>query len=102
MSAATLIIVFFVIANLPWVSDRILCVFPLKSNKKVIFRLLEMMVFYIVSLLIAIAAEMKFSGDVYPQGWEFITITFCMFLVLAVPGVIYRYQWLTMTKQKSS
>jgi uncharacterized protein DUF2818 len=61
-----------------------------------------MMVFYIVSLLIAIAFEMKFSGEIYRQGWEFFTITFCLFLVLAVPGVIYRYQWLTMSKEKSS
>jgi uncharacterized protein DUF2818 len=102
MSAEILIVVFLIIANLPWASDRILCVFPLKSPKKVIFRLLEMLVFYIVSLLIAIAFEMKFSGEIYPQGWEFFTITLCLFLVLAVPGVVYRYQWLTMTKEKSS
>jgi Protein of unknown function (DUF2818) len=102
MSEATLIIIFFIIANLPWVSDRILCVFPLQSPKKVIVRLLEMVVFYIVSLLIAIAFEMKFSGEVYPQGWEFFTITLCLFLVLAVPGVVYRYQWLTISKEKSS
>jgi uncharacterized protein DUF2818 len=102
MSAEILIVVFLIIANLPWVSDRILCVVPLKSPKKVIFRLLEMLVFYIVSLLIAIAFEMKFSGEIYPQGWEFFTITLCLFLVLAVPGVVYRYQWLTMMKEKSS
>jgi len=102
MSVATLIVIFFIIANLPWVSERILCIFALKSNKKVIVRLLEMIVLYIVSLLIAIAFEMKFSGEVYPQGWEFFTITFCLFLVLAVPGVIYRYQWLAMQKEKSS
>jgi hypothetical protein len=101
MSVATLIIIFFIIANLPWLSDRVFCVFALKSHKKVIIRLLEMLVFYIVSLLIAIAFEMKFSGEVYPQGWEFFTITFSLFLVLAVPGVVYRYQWLAMNKDKT-
>lgn len=98
MSAVTLILLFFIIANLPWISDRVFCVYPLKTTKKVIVRLAETLVFYIISLLIAIAFELEFSGEVYPQTWEFFTITFCLFLVLAVPGVIYRYQWLTMQK----
>ncbi len=98
MSAVTLILLFFIIANLPWISDRVFCIYPLKTTKKVIIRLAETLVFYIISLLIAIAFELKFSGEVYPQTWEFFTITFCLFLVLAVPGVIYRYQWLAMQK----
>ena len=66
-----------------------------------VVRLLETLVFYINSLLIAIAFELKFSGEVYPQGWEFFTITLCLFFVLAVPGVVYRYQWLPMQEEKA-
>ncbi|OUR64581.1 hypothetical protein A9Q79_04555 [Methylophaga sp. 42_25_T18] len=98
MSATTLILLFFIIANLPWLSDRLFCIYPLKTTKRVSIRLAEMLVFYIVSLLIAIAFELKFSGEIYPQAWEFFTVTFCLFLVLAVPGVVYRYQWLAMKK----
>jgi len=98
MSATTLILLFFIIANLPWLSDRLLCIYPLITPKRAWIRLVEMLVFYIVSLLVAIAFELKFSGEIYPQGWEFFTVTFCLFLVLAVPGVIYRYQWLAMQK----
>ena len=98
MSATTLILLFFIIANLPWLSERLFCIYPLKATKRAILRLVEMLVFYLVSLLIAIAFELRFSGEIYPQGWEFFTVTFCLFLVLAVPGVVYRYQWLAMQK----
>ncbi|MDH5357628.1 MAG: DUF2818 family protein [Gammaproteobacteria bacterium] len=101
MSSVVLILVFLVIANLPWISERILLVYPLNGSKSVLVRLIELMVFYIVSLLIAIAYELRFSGEIYPQGWEFFVTTFCSFLVLAVPGVIYRYQWLPMQRKES-
>ena len=101
MSSSVLIVVFLVIANLPWISERVFLVYPLHGNKSVLVRLIELMVLYIVSLLIAIAFELRFSGEIYPQGWEFFVTTFCLFLVLAVPGVIYRYQWLPMQKKAS-
>ena len=99
MSSATLILLFLVIANLPWFTERVFLVYPLKSNKSVVIRLFELVVYYFASLLIAIAAEIQFSGEVFPQQWEFFVTTFCLFLVLAVPGVIYRYQWLAMQQK---
>ena len=96
MSSTALIFIFLIIANLPWLTERVFLLYPLQRNKPVIVRLIELIVFYFVSLLIAIAAEIQFSGDVFPQTWEFFVTTFCMYLVLAVPGVIYRYQWLAM------
>jgi hypothetical protein len=33
------------------------------------------------------------QGVVYPQGWEFYAITYCLFLVFAYPGFVYRYMW---------
>jgi len=99
MSPTTLILIFFIIANIPWITERAFLVIPLTKIKSPWLRLLELIVFYFVSLLIAIAAETQFSGEVFPQEWEFFVTTFAGFLVLAVPGVIYRYQWLAM-KQK--
>ena len=100
MSSTALILLFLLIANLPWISERVLLVYPLKTSKPVLFRLIEMVVLYIVSLLIAIGLELRFSGEVYPQGWEFFVTTFCLYLVLAVPGVVYRYQWLPLQKKE--
>lgn len=100
MSPITLILFFLVIANLPWFTERVFLVYPLQSVKSVVIRLIELVVYYFASLLIAIAAEIQFSGDVFPQQWEFFVTTFCLFLVLAVPGVIYRYQWLPMQQKE--
>lgn len=94
MSPTALILLFLIIANLPWLTERVFLVFSISSTKSVLVRLIELVVFYFVSLLIAIGVEIQFAGDVYPQSWEFFVTTFCLFLVLAVPGVIYRYQWL--------
>jgi hypothetical protein len=100
MSPISLILLFFVIANLPWFTERLFLVIPLTKNKSVFLRLIELIVFYFVSLVIATIFESRFSGgEVHPQTWEFFVTTFCLFLVLSVPGVVYRYQWLQ-TKEK--
>ncbi len=96
MSALMLILMAFVIANLPWLTERLFFVIPLSTGKPFWLRLVELIAFYLVSLLVAIWAEMQFSGDVHPQEWEFFVTTFCAYLVLAVPGVVYRYQWLAL------
>lgn len=101
MSSTALILIFLIIANLPWLNERVFLVYPLQRGKPIIIRLIELIIFYFVSLLVAIAAEIQFSGDVFPQTWEFFVTTFCMFLVLSVPGVIYRYQWLAMVKKST-
>ena len=100
MSSTTLILIFLVIANLPWLTERVFLVYPLQTTKPIVVRLIELIVFYFASLLIAIAAETRFSGEVFPQQWEFFVTTFCMFLVLSVPGIIYRYQWLPMQEKE--
>lgn len=99
MSPTALILLFLVIANLPWITERVFLVYPLATEKSVAIRLLEVVVFYFVSLSIAIAAEIRFSGEVFQQQWEFFVTTFCLFLVLAVPGVVYRFQWLPMQEK---
>jgi len=94
MSPTILILLFLIIANVPWFTERALFFIPLSKEKSVFVRLIELILFYFGCLLIAIAAETQFSGEVFPQQWEFFVTTFCLFLVLSVPGVVYRYQWL--------
>jgi glucan phosphoethanolaminetransferase (alkaline phosphatase superfamily) len=89
---------FLLIANLPWFGDRLFMVFSLQK-KKMWVRLVELLVYYVLSLLIAIAFETRYAGDIYPQNWEFFVTTFSLFLVFAVPGVVYRYQWLPLQEK---
>jgi hypothetical protein len=94
MTTNTLLLSFFILANLPWLTPRFCLVIPIGKGKSILLRLIELLIYYFVSLLVSIAFEMDFSGDVYPQTWEFFVTTFSLFLVLSVPGVVYRFQWL--------
>ena len=99
MSSLSLILLITVIANLPWISERLFLVIPMANGKSSWLRLFELVVFYFISLTIAVMTERNMDGGIHPQNWEFYVTTFSGFLVLAVPGVVYRYQWLAL-KQK--
>ena len=93
---ATVIIIFlavaFIAANLPWISERLFGLISVKSAKKSLWLcLLEWFVLYLLIGLVALGIEKKFTSDVYSQDWEFYASTFCLFLVFALPGFIYRY-----------
>ena len=92
----TIIIIFlfvaFIAANLPWISDRLFGLIQLKSSSKSVWMaLLEWLVMYLLIGMIALGIEKKFTSDIYSQGWEFYASTFCLFLVFALPGFIYRF-----------
>jgi hypothetical protein len=79
----------FVAANLPFLTQRLLLVWPL-ANKSLWLRLLELLVMYVVVGLIALWFE-HMEGRIYPQNWEFYAITGSMFLTFAFPGFVYRH-----------
>lgn len=80
-------------ANLPWFSERLFYVIPLKSGKHAGWRLLELIVLYFVLGGIARLAELKTMGQVAPQHWEYYAVTACLFLVFSTPGFVYRTLW---------
>lgn len=89
-----LILIAVVAANLPWLSDRILLVRrPGETGKGAWWRWLEWLLLYFVVGGLALGLENKLNGEIYPQGWEFYAVTLCLFLVLALPGFIYRYEF---------
>ena len=94
MSSTHLILILLALlaANLPWFSDRLFFMVPLKS-KHVGWRLLELLVLYFVVGGLALLAEKDAAGQVATQHWEFYAITACLFLVFAFPGFVYRYLW---------
>lgn len=79
----------FVAANLPFLNQRILSLWP-RPDKSVWLRLAEMLCFYFLVGAIALWFEHR-EGRIYPQNWEFYAITGAMFLTFAFPGFVYRY-----------
>ncbi len=79
-----------VAANMPFVAQRFLMFFPLKTPKTLGLRLLELVIFYFLAGGLALLLE-KRAGQIAPQDWEFYAITGALFITLAFPGFIYRY-----------
>ena len=93
---SSIIIIFlfvvFIAANLPWITDRLFGLIPLKSvTKPVWLSIVEWFVMYLLVGMIALGLEKKFTSEIYPQAWEFYASTLCLFLVFALPGFIYRF-----------
>lgn len=87
-----LITIAFVCANLPWLNERVLLILrPASASKRARWRWFEFHLLYLLTGLIAFGLEQKLNGERYPQGWEFYVVTYCIFLVFALPGFIYRY-----------
>jgi hypothetical protein len=80
----------FLAANLPFLNERILAVWPRAQGKSLWLRLLEMAVLYLVVGAIGLALE-QHAGQIAPQGWEFYAITIALFVTFAFPGFVYRY-----------
>jgi hypothetical protein len=77
-------------ANLPFLTERVLGVVPLKSPKTIGVRLIELVVLYFAVGLLGVLLE-KRAGQVATQAWEFYAVTGAMFLTFAFPGFVWRY-----------
>lgn len=94
MTQTLVLMVAFIVANLPWLSPRLLYLIPLKSNTKHLgWCLLELVVLYFLVGLLASYAENVRFGHIAEQGWEFYAVTASLFLVFAFPGFIYKILW---------
>ncbi|MCW5603307.1 MAG: DUF2818 family protein [Burkholderiales bacterium] len=92
-SIAALLLLSLVLANLPFLTERLFCVWAFGSGgKNLAWRLLELVVMYFVAGAAAWVLESN-MGPVHRQNWEFYAVTASMFLVLAYPGFVYRYLW---------
>ncbi len=90
----TLLLLAFIIANLPWFSEKLFYLLPLKAGRKSLaWCLFELIVLYTLVGALTAYAEYVVYGQVSKQGWEFYTVTFSLFLVFAFPGFIYRTLW---------
>lgn len=85
-----------VLANLPFVNERILAVVPRKNDqggprgKSVALRLLELMLYTGLTIGLGRWLEGR-SSQVAQQGWQFYAVLVCVMLTLAFPGFVWRY-----------
>jgi hypothetical protein len=80
-----------VAANVPFLNERLLGVIHMPGGVKSLWmRAIELLILYAVVGGIAYLLEAA-AGNAFRQGWEFYAITFCLFVVLAYPGFVFRY-----------
>lgn len=80
----------FVGANLPFLTQRLFGVLPLPRGKNLAIRLAEVVVLYFVVGGVGLLLEQR-AGQIAPQGWEFYAVTGTLFLTFAFPGFVWRY-----------
>ncbi len=84
------ILVSVLAANLPFLTERLFIVGPRCDAKPLVWRLLELLVLWGLTLAIGFALEARI-GQWQPQGWEFYAAFGCLFLTLGFPGFVWRY-----------
>ncbi|MDO9360273.1 MAG: DUF2818 family protein [Polaromonas sp.] len=89
-SVWTVVLLALVAANLPFFSNRLFAVYPLKSRKNLGVCFAELVVLYVLIGSVGLFLE-QHLGQNAPQGWEFYAITGTLFLTFAFPGFVYRY-----------
>lgn len=89
-SVWTVVLLAFLAANLPFINNRLLLVYPLKDTKTLALRLLELVFWYFVVGMLGRYLEHS-VGQIAPQGWGFYAITATLFITFAFPGFVFRY-----------
>lgn len=77
-------------ANLPFATERLFALLPLRGPKSLALRLLELVALYLLVGGFGLLLERR-AGQIAPQGWEFYAITGTLFLTFAFPGFVWRY-----------
>lgn len=85
-----LIVVAVAAANLPFLTQRVLGVWSVRAVKPLGWRLLELLVLYLLVGGIGMVMENSLSQNA-PQGWQFYAVTLTLFITLGFPGFVYRY-----------
>lgn len=92
-SVLALLVAALVAANVPFLSNRVMLVIPVKTQPKGLgWHLLELVIWYFVIGGLGRLLEQKIAVP-HSQNWEFYAVTASMFIVLAFPGFVYRYLW---------
>ena len=87
-----LIVLAVAAANLPFISERVVALVPVKAwvKKPGWAVVAELLGLFVVIGLVGYAFEIALVNP-FPRGWEFYVTGLCIFLVLGFPGFVYRY-----------
>ncbi len=86
-----LLLLAFIFANIPFLTPRLLGIFPLK-HKHFGHHLFELFVGFGITAGLARLLESR-VGSVHPQDWEFYAVVVCLYLIFAFPAFVWRYFW---------
>lgn len=86
-----LLLLAFIFANTPFLTPRLLGIFPLK-RKHFGHHLFELFVGFGITAGLARLLESR-AGSVHPQDWEFYAVVVCLYLIFAFPAFVWRYFW---------
>lgn len=78
------------LANLPFVNERLFLVGPLRAPKHLGWRLVELLTGAGLCILAGFALEGSI-GQRHVQGWAFYVAMGSLFLTFAFPGFVWRY-----------
>lgn len=84
-----LLLVGFIAANLPFLTDRLMLVGPRRSPKALGWRLLELLLLSGLTIALGMLIETRL-GQRAPQDWEFYVAALCLMLTFAFPGFVWR------------
>jgi len=85
-----LLLVGFVAANLPFMTERLLVVGPRRAPKALGWRLLELLLLSGLTIGLGMLIEARI-GQRAPQGWEFYAAALCLMATFAFPGFVWRH-----------
>lgn len=89
LQVGLLLLVGFVAANLPFVSERLFVIGPRRAPKALGWRLLELLLLAGLTVALGMLIEGRI-GQRHPQGWEFYAAALCLFITFAFPGFVWR------------
>jgi hypothetical protein len=91
----TYLLSLFVLANLPFLNQRLFLVIPVArqagGQKSFWWRIVEWLVYFAIGIGSGLALEYR-AGGIESKGWEFWAIAACVFAVFSVIGFIWQYQ----------
>lgn len=79
-----------VLANLPFINERLFAFGPRQTTKAVSWRLLELVLYTAVLTGCGRWLEGR-RGQMAEQGWQFYAVLLCVMLTLAFPGFVWRH-----------
>ena len=89
-AVALTLLALLVLANLPFLSQRLLLLGPLRPERSLGWRLLELLIGGAVALGLGFWLEAQ-VGQRHAQGWAFYVTWLCLLLTAAFPGFVWRY-----------